>query len=123
MSDDTDKSVDGMMAERTYSYPGFADFLDMDHDLAEAYDAFVKCSLQRDTEGMSRATWELVATALLAAGGHPGPYRNHIEDACRHGATEEEILGAIHVAAVVEGATSVVVGAQAYEEAGHPEEG
>ena len=123
MGDDTSKSVDEMMAERTYSYPGFADFLDADHDFAEAYDAFVKYSLQRDTEGMSRATRELVATALLAAGGHPGPCRNHIEDARRHGATEEEILGAIHVAGVFEGATSVVVGAQAYEEADYPDEG
>jgi alkylhydroperoxidase/carboxymuconolactone decarboxylase family protein YurZ len=121
MGDDTSRSVDEMMAERTYTYPGFAEFLGTDTDFAERYDEFVKYSLQRDTEGMSRATRELVATALLAAGGHPDPCRNHIEDARRHGATEEEILGAIHVAAVFEGATSVVVGAQAYEEAEHPE--
>ena len=35
MGDDTSRSVDEMMAERTYTYPGFAEFLGTDTDFAE----------------------------------------------------------------------------------------
>lgn len=123
MADDpTKKSVEEMMDERTYTYPGFAEFLGADPEYADRYDSIVEYVLRNDTEAFPRKTRELVAIAVTAVGGHVGPCSNHIEDARRYGATEEEIRGAIHVAGVFEGATTIVTGGAALDRAEHPEE-
>lgn len=123
MTDDsTPENVEEMMEERSYSYPGFAEFLGADAEYADRYDSLVEYVLRNDTEGFPRKTRELVAIAVTAVGGHVDPCSNHIEDARRHGATEEEIRGAIHVAGIFEGATTVVTGGAALDQAEHPEE-
>ncbi len=115
-------TVEEMMDERTYTYPGFAEFLATDPEYADRYDSVVEYVLRNDTEAFPRKTRELVAIAVTAVGGHVDPCSNHIEDARRHGATEEEIRGAIHVAGVFEGATTIVTGGAAIDRAEHPEE-
>ena len=121
MADDQHKSVEAMMEERTYTYPGFAEFLSADAAYADRYDSLVEYVLRNDTEAFPRKTRELVAIAVTAVGGHVDPCSNHIEDARRHGATEEEIRGAIHVAGIFEGATTIVTGGAALDLAEDPD--
>lgn len=123
MADETDTdAVDDMMADRTYTYSGFAAFLESDVDYAERYDALAAYTLRADTEGFPRKTRELVTIALTAAGGYAEPCRNHIEDARRHGATEEEIRGTIQLTGLLAGATSIITAGEALDMAEFPED-
>lgn len=121
VEDPTPEYVEEMLNERTYTYPGFAEFLGADEEYADRYDSLVEYALRNDTEDFPRKTRELIAIAVTAVGGYVDPCSNHIEDARRHGATEEEIRGAIHVAGIFEGATTIVTGGAALEKAEHPE--
>lgn len=123
MADDPNTDVAEMMADRTYSYPGFAEFLGSDEEWAGKYDALAAHTLRDDTDAFPRKTRELVTVALTAAGGHVEPCINHIEDARRHGATEDEIRGTIQLTGFLTGATSIITGGEAYERAERPGDG
>lgn len=118
MDDATDSDdVRRMLDERTYSYAGFDELLTSDPEWAGRYDALAEFTLRTDTEALPRKTRELITVALTAANGMPEPCANHIRDARRHGAGDDEVRAAIQLTGFLAGATSIITASKALDRA------
>ena len=102
-----------MKQARGYLYPEWELAARLDPEFFEAYDGLYRQALAKDS-GLPIKYRELVALGVLAFRGvSTDALVNHIRRAYRHGATREELLGALQATIVPGGAVTFLNGLRA----------
>ena len=111
------KNVEALISKikqaRGYIYPEWELAIRLDSDFFMAYDGLYRQALSKDA-GLPIKYRELVALGILAfRGADTDALVNHIRRAYQHGATRQEVLGALEATVVPGGAVTFLNGLHA----------
>jgi alkylhydroperoxidase/carboxymuconolactone decarboxylase family protein YurZ len=105
--------LERMKRARGYLYPEWEMGVRLDPDFFEAYDGLYRQALAKDA-GLPVKYRELVALGILAFRGvDTSALVNHVRRAYQHGATRQEVLGALEATVIPGGAVTFLHGLRA----------
>jgi alkylhydroperoxidase/carboxymuconolactone decarboxylase family protein YurZ len=111
-SDASARLIAAMRRDRGYIYPEWELVARESPEFVTAYNALYRQALATDAR-LPVKYRELVAIAILAFRGEPAGLVNHVRRAFEHGATRDEVLGAIEATIIPGGALTFLNGLRA----------